>query len=295
MKILVIGDFHGEFPKFIPKFIKKEKVDLIISTGDYSPFSTKKLFFKYVYGKKDVELWEIIGKKKYRKMTSRDHKKGENVIKKLNSLPVPIITVLGNHDYSLPDDVTDIEKPPLLRFWKWDWDERTIVSKFIDKMQNIKKIDYNYLKFRGLVFVGARGHSFPGHVKSKAYKKSRKKLESIFIKFRKENKEGKLIFISHVPPYKTKIDLIHAKDAHKKVKGKHYGSKLFRRILKKYQPLLSISGHIEESKGKDKIGKTIILNAGSTHHEDYVLIDLDENKGKINNIKFFGKNKSHKH
>jgi Icc-related predicted phosphoesterase len=291
MKILAIGDLHGEFPKFIPNFIKKQKVDLVISTGDYSPFSTKKLFFKYVYGKKDVELWEIIGKEKYKRMTLKDHKKGETVIRKLNSLPIPVITVLGNHDYSFPDDVADVKKPSPSRFWKWDWDERIILSKFIDKMPNIKKIDYNYIKFGGLIFVGARGHSFPGHVKSKAYKKSREKLEKIFRKFKKENKERKLIFISHVPPYNTKIDLIHAKDAHKKVKGKHYGSKLFKRILQKYQPILSISGHIEESRGKDKIRKTTIINAGSTHHGDYVLIDIDENKGKIKSIKFFGKKK----
>lgn len=293
--MLVIGDFHGEFPKFIPNFVRENQLDLIISTGDYPPFSTKKLFFKYVYGKKDIGLWEIIGKEKYKRMTLKDHNKGEVVIKKLNSLPIPVITVLGNHDHSSPDDVADVKKPKSPHFWKWDWDERIALSKFIDKMSNIKKADYNYIKFGGLIFVGARGHSFPGHVKSKAYKKSRKKLEKIFRKFKKENKERKLIFISHVPPYNTKIDLIHAKDAHKKVKGKHYGSKLFKRILQKYQPILSISGHIEESKGKDNIGKTTLINAGSTHHGDYVLVDIDENKGKVKSIKFFGKNKQHKH
>jgi Icc-related predicted phosphoesterase len=293
MKILALGDFHGEFPSFISRFINKQGVDLVISTGDYPSFSTGKLFFKYVYGKRDTELWEVIGKNKYKKMTSRDHKKGEEVIKKLNSLSVPVITVFGNHDYPIADDVMDIKKPK--NFWKWSWDEKDRLPKFIEKMNNISKIDYSYLRFRDFVFVGARGHSFPGYVKSRAYKKSRQKLEKIFIKFRKENKERKLIFISHVPPYNTKIDLIHAKGAHKKVKGKHYGSKLFKRLLHKYQPVLSISGHIEESKGKDNIGKTIVLNAGSTHHGDYVLIELDENKGKIRSIKFFGNTKKDKH
>ncbi len=295
MKILVMGDFHGAFPGFIPKFINEQKVDLVISTGDYPSFSLKKLFFKYVYGKKDIELWEIIGKGKYKKMVLTDHKRGENVIKKLNSLSIPVITVLGNHDYSLPDDVADIKKLKAPHFWKWDWDERTAISKFIDKMSNIKKADYSYVKFGNLVFVGARGHSFPGYVKSKAYKKSKQKLEKIFKKFGKENRQGKLIFISHVPPYNTKIDLIHAKDAHKIVKGKHYGSKLFKRILNKYQPILALSGHIEESRGKDKIGKTTLVNAGSTHHGDYVLIDIDEDRGKIKSIKFFGKSKPRKH
>ena len=116
MKILVIGDFHGKFPRFIPVFIKKQKIDLVVSTGDYPSFSIGKLFFKYVYGKEDVELWEFIGKKKYKDMVSKDHKKGEYVIKKLNSLAVPVISILGNHDYPRADDIMDVKKPK--NFWK---------------------------------------------------------------------------------------------------------------------------------------------------------------------------------
>lgn len=288
MKILVIGDLHGRFPKFIPIFIKKQKINLVISTGDYPPFSLGKLFFKYVYGKRDANLWDFIGKKKYKEYVLRDHEKGKSVIKKLNALSVPVITVLGNHDYSWSDDVDDVEEPS--KIWKWALYEKIAISKFIDKMPNIKKADYSYVKIGGLIFVGARGHSYPGCVKSKAYKKSRQKLENIFKKFSRENKEGKLIFISHVPPYKTKLDFITARDAHKKAKGKHFGSKLFKRIIMKYQPILSLSGHIEESKGKEKIGKTLAINAGSTYHGDYVLMDIDEVKGKIRNVKFYGKN-----
>lgn len=289
MKILVVGDFHGKFPKFIPDFIKKKSIDLIISTGDYPPFSLKKLFFKHVYGKRDIELWDIMGKKKYKEAVIKDGKKGESVIRKLNSLPVPVITVLGNHDYSWPDDVADRKHPK--GSWQWDWDRRIYLARFVNKMPNLKRVDYRYAKFGGLVFVGARGHSFPGEVKSKAYKKSRQKLEKIFKKFKKENKERKLIFISHVPPYDTKLDLIKAKDAHKKVKDRHYGGKLFKRILMKYQPVLSISGHVEESRGKVKLGKTIAINAGSTHHGDYVVIDIDEKKGKVRSVKFHRKKK----
>ena len=154
-------------------------------------------------------------------------------------------------------------------------------------MKNISKIDYSYVKKKNLIFIGARGHSFPGKVQSKAYKRSRQKLEKLFKKFKRENRGGKLIFISHVPPYNTKLDFISSKEAHKIVKGKHYGSKLFRRIIDKYSPLLHLCGHVEESMGKQRLKRTTSVNCGSIHHGDFSVIDLDEEKGKIRKIEFY--------
>jgi Icc-related predicted phosphoesterase len=279
VKILVIGDFHGKFPKKLKDIIKKEKINLVVSTGDYSQFSLGKLFFKHVYGKEDVELWEFIGKERYKQRVLKDHKKGKEVLDKLNNLSIPVISVLGNHDYSRADDVMDIKKPK--KFWKWSWDESLKISKEMVKRKNIHKIDYNYFKWKDLIFVGARGHSFPGLVKSKAYKKHRAKLEKIFKKFNKENREGKIIFVAHVPPYKTNLDLIKSKEAHEKAKNKHFGSKMFKRLINRYQPSLFLCGHVEESKGKEKIGNTLAVNCGSIHHGDFFIIDFDEKKGKI--------------
>jgi hypothetical protein len=36
VKILAIGDFHGKFPEKLKKIIKKEKINLIVSVGDYA-------------------------------------------------------------------------------------------------------------------------------------------------------------------------------------------------------------------------------------------------------------------
>src|SRR3990172_12160959 len=99
MKILAIGDFHGEFTKKFEKIIKKEKIDLVVSNGDYFPFHYRALWFKYCYGV-DTELWEVIGKKKYKRLVLKDLKDGENALKKLNSLKIPVITVYGNIDYT---------------------------------------------------------------------------------------------------------------------------------------------------------------------------------------------------
>ncbi|MBI2451557.1 metallophosphoesterase [Candidatus Pacearchaeota archaeon] len=282
MKILALGDFHGEFPKKFERIIKKEKIDLIVSNGDYFPFYYRELWFEHCY-RKDVELWEVIGKKKYRKLIEKDLRDGENAIRKLNKLKIPVITVVGNIDYTRTPDVSDFKKPRGKRYWAWDWQD--FFSPIIRKYKNIRRFDYSYLKFRNYVFIGAIGGSFSGKVKSKAYKKHRKILEKLFKKFAQENKERKVIFVSHNVPYKTKLDLIGMK-AHKLVRGKHFGSKLVRRIIDKYKPILHTGGHIHESVGMQKLGRTLCINPGAAHEGKAAIIILPEEKKEKMRVRF---------
>ena len=279
MKILVVGDFHGKFPKKLKSVVKKEKIDLIVSLGDYMPFSLRKEFFKYGY-KKDIEVWEIIGKKKVKENILRDLKKGEKIIAELNKLNIPTFTTIGNIDYTRVKDSFVHKK------YGWKWESQDFFSPIIKKYKNVKKFDYSFFKFSNFVFIGAYGSSSPGQVKSKAYKRYKKKLDNLFKKFKKENKDRQVIFVSHNVPYNTKLDLIKAKDAHKIAKGKHYGSKLVRRTIDKWQPALAFGGHIHESWGKDKIGKTIVINPGAAVEGKFVIVDINEQKRKIKNIRF---------
>ena len=274
MKILAVGDFDGKFPKKYLDIIKKEKIDVVVSDGDYPPFTLKEEFFAFVYGNPFLDLEDVVGKKKFKEITIKDDLEGESVMKKLNSLSIPVLSVLGNHDYHLPDDCTDFK---LEENSKFKQERLTHLAKVIEKYKNIQRIDYSYAKIGEFIFIGARGHSFPGDVKSKAYKKHRNILEKLFKKFEKENKQGKVIFVSHNSPYNTKLDLISAKEAHADVKGKHYGSKMFRRILDKYQPIISISGHIDESWGKQKLGKTLAVNCGAVHDGRGAVINIGDN------------------
>lgn len=280
MKILAIGDFHGKFPNKFSRIIDKEKIDIVISVGDYPPFFYRKLWFKYCY-KKDIELWEVIGKKKYKKLILEDLRRAENALQKLNQVKVPVYTVLGNIDWPEPDDVIDLTSKQNKTMPGYDKKDK--LAKRLSKYKNIHRFDYRFLRFKDYIFIGMRGHSNPGEVKSNAFRKHKKILERLFNKFKKENKNGNVIFVSHVTPYNTKIDKI-GRHAHKKVRGKHYGSKLARRIIEKYQPILSLGGHIHESWGKDKIGKTIAINPGAAHEGRAAIVEFDS--GKIKKIKF---------
>ena len=284
MKILAIGDFHGKFPKKFERLIKKEKIDLVISNGDYCDFTLRKDFFKYMYAT-DIYLWDVIGKKKYKEGVKKDLVSGESVLKKLNSLEVPIVGVVGNLDHSKYDEATDyvkVNKKYNKKYVNWTWSFQDFFGPFKKKYKKIKWINYSYYKIGGYVFIGWPRSSFPGRVKSRAYKRQRKKMDKLFKKFNKENKERKLIFVAHNVPYNTKLDLITSKEAHERAKGVHYGAKLSRRLIDRYQPILAIGGHIHESKGKQKLGKTLVVNPGAVHEGNAAIVEIN---GKIK-VKF---------
>lgn len=278
MKILAIGDFHGKFDKKWVDLIRKEKIDLVVSNGDYFPFSYRKIWFEHCF-RTDVCLEDVVGKKKVKEWVTKDLRSGEKAISKLNKVPVPVITVIGNLDYTRMVDVFDYEKPKGKKVWKWY--EQDFFSPIIRKYKNIKRFDYKFVKFGDFVFIGAYGGAFPGKVRSRAYKRYRKKLDKLFKKFWKENKKRKVIFVSHNVPYNTRIDKVTAKDADELVRGKHMGSKLIRRIIEKYQPVLHVGGHIHESWGKQKIRKTLCVNPGAAHEGRAAVVDIPEKGGRI--------------
>jgi Icc-related predicted phosphoesterase len=273
--MVVLGDFHGKFSDKLKSKIEKENANLIVDFGDHFPFHYRDLWFKNSYDTRKP-LWEFIGKKKYKQLILKDLIDGEKTLKKINSFKVPVITVVGNIDYSNLFDTFDYKSSG------WKWDEQDFFSKIIKKYKNITNFIYSYYQFGHYIFIGAGGHSFPGRVKSKSYRKYRKILDKLFRRFSKDNHDKKVIFISHNVPYKTKLDLVSSEDAHELAKNRHFGSKLIRRAIDKYQPVLHVAGHVHESWGKQKIGKTLCVNPGSISDGRYAVVDLPESKkGKI--------------
>jgi len=76
------------------------------------------------------------------------------------------------------------------------------------------------------------------------------------------------IMVCHTPPKDTVIDIVRS--------GIHVGSSTVRDFIVQYKPDVCISGHIHESRGTDKIGNTIVLNAGMFRDGWYIEIDIDK-------------------
>jgi uncharacterized protein len=95
------------------------------------------------------------------------------------------------------------------------------------------------------------------------------------------------IFNLHCPPYKSGLDEAPAIDADLRLLHggralRPVGSTAVRSAIEKHQPLLSLHGHIHESKGAIKIGKTLSINPGSSYEEGMLMgaiIQLDPKKG----------------
>jgi Icc-related predicted phosphoesterase len=96
------------------------------------------------------------------------------------------------------------------------------------------------------------------------------------------------VFNLHVPPYGSGLDDAPelTKDLRPKLAGNiliPVGSKAVRDAIKKHQPLLGLHGHIHESKGTKRMGKTLCINPGSMYEQGYLsgaLIALGKDKIK---------------
>ncbi|HEX7278931.1 MAG TPA: hypothetical protein VF255_04820 [Solirubrobacterales bacterium] len=92
----------------------------------------------------------------------------------------------------------------------------------------------------------------------------------------------------HVPPYESSLDTAYEVDEDLRyvMKGGRphevpTGSTAVRQIIEETQPLLSLHGHIHESKGVTTIGRTVAINPGSDYgsgHLDGCLVHLEPSR-----------------
>jgi Icc-related predicted phosphoesterase len=97
------------------------------------------------------------------------------------------------------------------------------------------------------------------------------------------------VFNLHVPPIRTAIDTAPLVDENLSpvIQGGSMlmgpaGSEAVRALIEKYQPLIALHGHIHESRGTAKVGKTVCINPGSAYGEGVLhgaLFELDKKKG----------------
>jgi len=100
---------------------------------------------------------------------------------------------------------------------------------------------------------------------------------------------GRAIFNFHAPPHGTGLDDAPALDdtlrpIHGGAVMKAVGSVAVRDAINKHQPLLSVHGHIHESRGVKKMGRTLAINPGSVYGDGVLqgaVIELDVKKAKV--------------
>jgi uncharacterized protein len=101
------------------------------------------------------------------------------------------------------------------------------------------------------------------------------------------------LFNFHCPPYDSQIDQGPRLDENMRLKQTAggiemhaVGSTSCRTVIERYQPLMGLHGHLHESRGTVKIGRTVCVNPGSEYTEGVLrgaLIDVNDRKRKVKN------------
>jgi uncharacterized protein len=97
------------------------------------------------------------------------------------------------------------------------------------------------------------------------------------------------IFNFHAPPYGSGLDEAPALDdslrpIHGGAVMKPVGSTAVRDAILKHQPMLSVHGHIHESRGVKRLGRTFAINPGSVYGDGVLqgaVLELNAKKGKV--------------
>jgi Icc-related predicted phosphoesterase len=100
---------------------------------------------------------------------------------------------------------------------------------------------------------------------------------------------GRAIFNFHAPPYGTGLDEAPALDEnlrpmHGGAVMKPVGSTAVRDAIVKHQPMLSVHGHIHESRAIKRMGRTMAINPGSVYGDGVLqgaVLELDAKKAKV--------------
>ena len=155
--------------------------------------------------------------------------------------------------------------------FKWkDWEKRDLASDTVDDLRADTRFD-GFLSTE-------KGDFIPYNITEHMADDS---IEFDLSSKIKGMSADKLVLVSHAPPYNTGCDYTKLKDG----TFAHVGSRAVAKIIEKYQPLLTVHGHIHDAVGNtgvfpEKIGKTFCVSVSSDHVGDspYVVY------GDINNL-----------
>lgn len=80
------------------------------------------------------------------------------------------------------------------------------------------------------------------------------------------------ILLTHAPPFGV-LDRVRS--------GINIGSRALRGYIEEMTPLICVCGHVHESRGVERMGRTVVVNPGPLQRGDYALIELEGDEIKV--------------
>jgi uncharacterized protein len=151
-------------------------------------------------------------------------------------------------------------------------DDPAGVDRAIEEARKVEACDGRIVEFNGYTMISL-GYSNPTPFDSpreldedELYRRVRELAEQV-------EDTSRCIFNLHVPPFDSSLDtapqltedldVVMSGSAPKMIPA---GSTAVRQLIEDYQPMLSLHGHIHESPGATRIGRTLSINPGSDYH-----------------------------
>jgi len=268
MKIPLLGDFHGNFPREIKKLTVNREVDLVVSVGDHGDYSDIRdvVFnnwdkYEQKYGKDRYRLdREILGER-YEDVYSRYAESMESVLKELNGMDVPVYVVHGNTDFTERErELSGVDAPTF--------------ESVTSKMKNLKSIGGEVVeagdtKIGGI--GGYRGTSVkegraPDSIIKKSNRKIKEQIEAI-----KSEAAGEIV-VGHDVPYGCKLDEVNNPDSPKH--GEHVGDKIIGEFLADSEVNFYFCGHMHEYHDSCDVEDTKVVDCGLGKEGKGVILEL---------------------
>lgn len=273
MQCLFVSDLHGHIQKFnkLYKYVKKNTPDAVFFGGDLLPmiplpgsdmdsFISEHILRPIMHLKKKdphLQFFLILG--------NDDPRKFESIF--VNADKDQLIFYV--HDKTVPFSdffVTGYSFVPPTPFLLKDW-ERYDVSRFVDV---------------GSISPENGAYSIPIDLGSIRFQTIKKDLDELV----KNSPAEKTIFLFHCPPYDSLLDraALDGKKVDHAPVDVHIGSIAIKRFIQKYQPFVTLHGHVHESsqltgEWKQSFNNTISFSA-AYKGEEVSIIHFDTNNPK---------------
>ncbi len=170
-------------------------------------------------------------------------------------------------------------------------DDRFPVDKIVNEHKDIVSGEGEVIDVDGLHEVVSTGWVNPSPWKTTREEEDEQLEERLEKYISQLNDTRSAIFNFHAPPFKSNLDEAPLLDEDLKpileggrVVNVPVGSKAVRKMIEKYEPFIGLHGHIHESAGSVKIGRTYCVNPGSEYAEGILrafLIEFEAEKNKI--------------
>jgi Icc-related predicted phosphoesterase len=168
-------------------------------------------------------------------------------------------------------------------------DDPTFVDEVLRQSDRIVNPEGDKVELAGGVELVSVGYANPTPWSSPRELEESELLKRITTQAERLDDPSKAIFNLHVPPKETPLDQAMLLDEQwrpilrsgRAVVG-GVGSSAVRTVIESFQPMLSLHGHIHESRGGVRIGRTVAINPGSEYSEGVLrgaIVTLHSKKG----------------